>query len=108
MPYIQDKLAEFRKLTIELRREHFTIDTGGDGIVEVLPNLEKQAKYNDGIEKFIEQALTDYHNHIIEILNRSIYGCDWCDIEDGKGRYVNEKQLAKNILSLLQDTNPNE
>ena len=73
--------------------------------------LEKHiCRFNDGecnCDCYIA-GMTDYHNHIIEILNRSIDGCDWCDIEDGKGRYVNEKQLAKNILSLLQDTNPNE
>jgi hypothetical protein len=95
MSYIKNKLDEFRKLTIELRREHFTIDTGGDGIVEVLPNLEKQAKYNDGIEKFIEQALTDYHNHIVE----KIQNYEYEDLDKNELSWI----MKDDILKLLQD-----
>ncbi len=100
--YIQNKLDKFRKLTIQLRKKHFTIDTGGDGIVEVLPNLEEQARYNNGIEKFIEQSLTDYHNHIVEKIQK--------DLDNGRFYEIcsHENSFMKYMKSLLQDTNPKE
>lgn len=99
--YIQNKLDKFRKLTIQLRKKHFTIDTGGDGIVEVLPNLEEQARYNNGIEKFIEQSLTDYHNHIVEIIERM-------PAEFQGDMQVGAMTMRADIIEKLQDTNPKE
>ena len=93
---MQDKLDKFRKLTIQLRKKHFTIDTGGDGIDEVLPNLEEQARYNNGIEKFIEQALTDYHNHIVEKIKNSDKAFGIID-KDGKGGAILITDIEKII-----------
>jgi hypothetical protein len=97
MSYIKNKLDKFRKLTIQLRRKHFTIDTGGDGIVEVLPNLEEQARYNDGIEKFIEQALTDYHNHIVEKIH------EYADSQDDE----TVAMAIRGTVSLINDLQDN-
>ena len=119
--YIQNKLDKFRKLTIQLRKKHFTIDTGGDGIVEVLPNLEEQARYNNGIEKFIEQALTDYHNHIVEKIDKMLDDLyvENCD-EDKSfafkkkgtsgqvGYEIGIEDMKVKIGELLQDTNQKE
>ena len=106
MSYIQDKLDDVRN-QIMIAFKHLEHGVSFFNGIPVMEDSEEESM-NQIIDEALKQSLTDYHNHIIEILNRSIDGCDWCDIEDGKGRYVNEKQLAKNILSLLQDTNPNE
>lgn len=106
--YIQNKLDKFRKLTIQLRKKHFTIDTGGDGIVEVLPNLEEQARYNNGIEKFIEQSLTDYHNHIVEKIESEFDENTWTEQDGIRYDTMLANRKLQKILTLLQDTNPKE
>jgi len=41
-------------------------------------------------------------------LKMAIIGCSWCDLEDGRGKFVNEKQLSCNIIRLLSNLSTNK
>lgn len=75
MSYIKNKLDEFKNIKLIDGQE-------ADGIMENSKRLSE----------WIEQALTDYHNHIVEKIE------EW--FED-KGANMNFDIL----LSILQDTN---
>lgn len=82
MSYIQNKLYEFDKLFDELNNyEIWNDEIPGDKPIT--------------LNSFLEQALTDYHNHIVEKIE------DWFE---NKGTNMSLDIL----LSLLQDTNPKE
>lgn len=82
--YIQNKLDEFDK---KFDRELFKQDEG------YFHNREGY-KLKHQLLKFIEQSLTDYHNHIVEKFKE-------------KYKFSSSTTLFE-ILSILQDTNPKE
>lgn len=88
MTYIQNKLKEFHHKFCE-----FT-----DGGV-----LVHYCKDGNCLDEFITQILTDYHNHIVEKIHK-LKRTD--DTQMSEDRIYDE--ALEDILSLLQDTNPNE
>ena len=84
--YIQDKLDEFDK----------TI--GGSGFYQDALGIENYKE----IRNFLKQSLTDYHNHIVEKIQK--------DLDNGRFYEIcsHENSFMKYMKSLLQDTNPKE
>ncbi len=100
--YIQDKLDEFDKQLEKIESFSFDEDKQIKEYLKSKDNLlftefeypESQFELNEEkIRNFIEQSLTDYHNHILEKIVKDV------DMTD---------QQLQDILSILQDTNPKE
>lgn len=100
MSYIQDKLDEFDKSELSERiraSEMFAINHGfepwmGIALMESLNNL-----------------LKDYHNHIVEKVKEPSYIRKVRFESDGENTFdYGYDTKTKEILSLLQDTNPKE
>lgn len=85
--YIQDKLDEFDE-KVNNTYEFFNATDGGGDLQYTINEIDI-----DGVRDFIQQSLTDYHNHIVEKIVKDV------DMKD---------QQLQDILSLLQDTNPKE
>ena len=85
--YIQDKLDMFDE-KVNNTYEFFNATDGGGELQFTINEIDV-----DGVRNFIEQSLTDYHNHIVEKIVKDV------DMTD---------QQLQDILSLLQDTNPKE
>jgi hypothetical protein len=70
-----------------------------------LSEKEKESDRNQ-VRKYlpiIEQALTDYHNHIVEEVNKKV------DLDDRGGEYLMGYNSAiSDVQQFLQDTNPKE
>lgn len=84
--YIQDKLDAFRKFQEE------------NGIFIKYLGEETQLKFTM-YDDFLFQSLTDYHNHIVEILEKERQ--TWAKESIGE-------VAVKSIINRLQDTNPKE
>ena len=82
--YIQDKLDEFDKQFSE----------------EIILDQEVRMVV-PGIKHFIEQSITDYHNHIVEIIERM-------PAEFQGDMQVGAMTMRADIIEKLQDTNPKE
>lgn len=96
--YIQNKLDEFENWS-KKTLSHFESDDCGDEYNVYIHSTEGYEK----IEQFIEQSLTDYHNHIVEKIKLDKPN------EDASYAYkLGYNDSNQSILSLLQDTNPKE
>ena len=75
-----------------------------------LSEKEKESDRNQ-VRKYlpiIEQALTDYHNHIVEKLLKHFDKLEHNDTNDSMENWRNYKFIRNNISDCLQDTNPKE
>lgn len=97
MSYIQNKLDEFdNRFGIKRNHAYFS------------PEYDDEASANNSneVRTFIEQALTDYHNHIVERLKDRQKIFDFLPQDRWGDKMIKASDL--DILSLLQDTNPKE
>ncbi len=85
--YIQDKLDEIEN---DLKEKGYT-------------------KYERETAIYIvKQAITDYHNHIVEMLLKHFNKLEHNDTNDSMENWRNYKFIRNNIVDCLQDTNPKE
>ncbi len=91
--YIQDKLDEFDE-KVNNTYEFFNATDGGGDLQYTINEIDI-----DGVRDFIQQSLTDYHNHIVEILEKERQ--TWAKESIGE-------VAVKSIINRLQDTNPKE
>lgn len=95
--YIKNKLDEFDSEFTDTERENFYSTT-------------TTWKHTIGVpvhvKMFIEKAITDYHNHIVDIIDgQTIIATDDTQFGLHTDGYNN---AIEDILSILQDTNPKE
>ncbi len=68
-------------------------------------DLDTEKKITDFISTLLqssyEQGRQEERESILEKLSEAIIGCAWVDLEDGRGKFVNQNQLSNNILSSL-------
>lgn len=91
MNYIQNKLDEFDKEFPNPLYDDFIL-----GSPEITESLKA----------FIKQAITDYHNYIVEKVKNEPN--PFMGENDKKDHHTGWEYAKKDILSLLQDTNPKE
>lgn len=104
--YIQDKLDEFDKRFVYPLNFDFKVKEN-EPFLDDSSMADGYGSAADYLKEFLEQSLTDYHNHIVEKIKamkipteEMIYDLrSKCDFE--RNNTLNE------ILSLLQDTNIN-
>ena len=99
--YITNKLKEFD-------------DKYDEELVEIIKDVLSATKDSVHIHNFVRErisdALTDYHNHIVELLDTVKIKADdgeKQDLADALTTMFHHK-VKPAILSLLQDTNPKE
>ena len=85
--YIQDKLDAFDK---QFGKAGENRNTDSIGRWAGCDDCEENIELRDEHRKYVEQSLTDYHNHILEKIIKDV------DMTD---------QQLQDILFLLQDTN---
>ncbi len=106
MSYIKNKLDEFDKLYVD--ENLWKSDDNSTAFVPI-----------EFIKNFIEQALTDYHNHIVEMIEEEKMNLELLRGAKMNGNFKRldmkesigwNKALSNiiEILSLLQGTNPKE
>lgn len=93
MSYIQDKLDEFDRIANTL------VENGG------LYNAY-EGLYPENVSEWIEKAFTDYHNHIVEKINKELFD-EWEAVTEIDNP-ISINNMRKDFNALLQDTNPKE
>jgi len=105
MSYIQNKLDEF---------ENKFTDTELGNFYSTVTTWKHTIGMPVHVKMFIEQAITeaynkgqtDYHNHIVEKVKNEPN--PFMGENDKKDHHTGWEYAKKDILSLLQDTNPKE
>jgi len=54
-------------------------------------------------KNIVSSKIAKERQKMIEGLQEAIIGCAWCDLEDGRGKFINQKQLSDNILALIKN-----
>jgi len=101
MNYIQNKLDEFDT--------YFHRDNNGNYRLLFPDMMGKVPSMDDFIhltKRFMIESLTDYHNHIVEKVKNEPN--PFMGENDKKDHHTGWEYAKKDILSLLQDTNPKE
>ena len=76
LEYIQDKLDEFDE-KVNNTYEFFNATDGGGDLQYTINEIDI-----DGVRDFIQQSLTDYHNHIVEKVKERFESGEY-EMEDG-------------------------
>lgn len=97
MSYIQDKLDDVRN-QIMIAFKHLEHGVSFFNGIPVMEDSEEESM-NQIIDEALKQSLTDYHNHIVEILEKERQ--TWAKESIGE-------VAVKSIINRLQDTNPKE
>ena len=107
--YIQDKLDMFDE-KVNNTYEFFNATDGGGELQFTINEIDV-----DGVRNFIEQSLTDYHNHIVEKINKELKSVIKKKeqitnepFHPARCQYLGQQDALRFVLSLLQDTNPKE
>ena len=100
--YIQDKLGAFDE-KVNNTYEFFNATDGGGELQFTINEIDV-----DGVRNFIEQSLTDYHNHIVEKIESEFDENTWTEQDGIRYDTMLANRKLQKILSLLQDTNPKE
>ena len=96
--YIQDKLDEFDE-KVNNTYEFFNATDGGGDLQYTINEIDI-----DGVRDFIQKALTDYYNHIIENIDRLNKNSE----KFAPFQKIHYQSALTDLKSLLQDTNPKE
>lgn len=105
--YIQDKLDEFDE-KVNNTYEFFNATDGGGELQYTVNEIDV-----DGVRNFIQQSLTDYHNHIVEKIEGM--KLEIPEYRNKRGHHttsahmkIRHNKALQMVQSLLQDTNPKE
>ena len=100
--YIQDKLDMFDE-KVNNTYEFYNPTDGGGELQFTINEIDV-----DGVRNFIQQSLTDYHNHIVEKIESEFDENTWTEQDGIRYDTMLANRKLQKILSLLQDTNPKE
>lgn len=110
MSYIQDKLDEFDK---QFGKAGENKNCDSIGRWAGCDDCEENIELRDEHRKFIEQVLTDYHNHIVEKIEGM--KLEIPEYRNKRGHHTNSAHMKirhnkalQMVQSFLQDTNPKE
>jgi hypothetical protein len=101
--YIQDKLDDVRN-QIMIAFKHLEHGVSFFNGIPVMEDFEEESM-NQIIDEALKQSLTDYHNHIVEIIEKEFDENTWTEQDGIRYDTMLANRKLQKILSLLQDTN---